>query len=586
MSKLAIKEILDIPQLSFYLEPHEFSFFTTKVKDFETLANIYNSEKVDAVLNMNGSLYSEYEGLENSNIDANFIAERLNSIPDTRDSQVTRAYADAMKSVLTLNSKLVNRDSLILFLGGLASKYLKDINNLNKFTEIVYTNGDIINVKNGNAIKKDAIVGTQKISLEEVKASLAEGILIAFKELQENLKRNKNFNVRGTYIGRGLSAAPEKLSFSLEDLESTSKSKLVFESLGIDRVKDLYNKRIVTYSDLLKMASNNQISKTDVLLLYKEGILKKDDILKKVFKQKDFQSVLGKKEENLDIKLLLYTIGEIEINTLEKTFRTTENAKEMEVTPEFLKKISKYYDHKKIGELLTHNVLSYTESKIFLQSLVENSVIDKSEETYFEKLMEDFKCNELLNQVETVGLEKTENIGKRYESRKGITIDPQMRLAYLESIGSVKRVKVNGQMWITEDEKNRKKTNSLDGYELLIIPDKKIAILEKFYEVTRDSKGNMQYKKNEKGAYVPAISNATYIMPIGLAKDLIENKNKKDLIESRYVHRTFHTADWVRANEKKMLRINPEIEFEEQNTDIWAKKISENYKKNKDIRSL
>ncbi len=586
MSKLAIKEILDIPQLSFYLEPHEFSFFTTKVKDFETLANIYNSEKVDAVLNMSGSIYSEYDGLENANINANFITERLNSIPDTRDSQITSTYANAMKSVLTLNSKLVNKDSLILFLGGLASKYLKDISTPNKFTEIVYTNGDIINVKNGNAIKKDVTIGTQKIQIEEIKKSLAEGILIAFKELQENLKRNRNFSIRGTYLGRGLNASPEKMSFSLDELESTSRSRLLFESLGIEKIKELHNKKLITNSDLIKAASNNQISKVDVLLLYKEGLLRKDDILKRVFKQKDFKSILGKKEENLDIKLMLYTIGEIDINTLEKNFRTTENAKEMKVTSEFLKKVSKYYDHKKIGELLTHNVLSYTESKSFLQSLVENSIIDKSEETYFEKLMEDFKCNELLNQVETVGLEKTENIGKKYEYRKGITIDPQMRLAYLESIGSVKRVKVNGQMWITEDEKSRKKTNSLDGYEILIIPDKKIAILEKFYEVTRDLKGNMQYKKNEKGEYIPAISNATYIMPIGLAKDLIENKNKKDLIESRYVHRTFHTADWVRANEKKMLRINPEIEFEKTNTDIWAKKISENYKKNKDIRSL
>ena len=476
MSKLAIKEILDIPQLSFYLEPHEFSFFTTKVKDFETLANIYNSEKVDAVLNMSGSIYSEYDGLENANINANFITERLNSIPDTRDSQITSTYANAMKSVLTLNSKLVNKDSLILFLGGLASKYLKDISTPNKFTEIVYTNGDIINVKNGNAIKKDVTIGTQKIQVEEIKKSLAEGILIAFKELQENLKRNRNFSIRGTYLGRGLNASPEKMSFSLDELESTSRSRLLFESLGIEKIKELHNKKLITNSDLIKAASNNQISKADVLLLYKEGLLRKDDILKRVFKQKDFRSILGKKEENLKIL--------------------------------------------------------------------------------------------------------------KNEYRKGITIDPQMRLAYLESIGSVKRVKVNGQMWITEDEKSRKKTNSLDGYEILIIPDKKIAILEKFYEVTRDLKGNMQYKKNEKGEYIPAISNATYIMPIGLAKDLIENKNKKDLIESRYVHRTFHTADWVRANEKKMLRINPEIQFEKTNTDIWAKKISENYKKNKDIRSL
>ena len=37
MSKLTLEEILNIPQLSFYLEPQEFLFLTNRNKDFEVI---------------------------------------------------------------------------------------------------------------------------------------------------------------------------------------------------------------------------------------------------------------------------------------------------------------------------------------------------------------------------------------------------------------------------------------------------------------------------------------------------------------------------------------------------------------------
>ena len=48
MTKLSLEQILNIPQLSFYLEPQEFTFFIPKSKDYGILANVYNTEKVDA----------------------------------------------------------------------------------------------------------------------------------------------------------------------------------------------------------------------------------------------------------------------------------------------------------------------------------------------------------------------------------------------------------------------------------------------------------------------------------------------------------------------------------------------------------
>ena len=76
--------------------------------------------------------------------------------------------------------------------------------------------------------------------------------------------------------------------------------------------------------------------------------------------------------------------------------------------------------------------------------------------------------------------------------------------------------------------------------------------------------------------------NATYINPIGLAKDLVETQNKKDLLKLPYVRRCFHTVNWVSMLENRMKEVNPEMEFDKQNTDKWVKKISQNYRESKE----
>ena len=124
MSKLTLEEILNIPQLSFYLEPQEFLFLTNRNKDFEVMANLYNAEKVDSLMFRSNEVIAQ---------------EKL--IPNTSDSIATKGFGDAMKNILVQNSKLVNRDNLLLLLGGLAAKYLKEISMPNKSTEIVYSNG-------------------------------------------------------------------------------------------------------------------------------------------------------------------------------------------------------------------------------------------------------------------------------------------------------------------------------------------------------------------------------------------------------------------------------------------------------------
>ena len=236
-------------------------------------------------------------------------------------------------------------------------------------------------------------------------------------------------------------------------------------------------------------------------------------------------------------------------------------------------------DSNKIGELLTHNVLNYDESISFLSFLVEHKHIAQEQSDYYEKLMSDFKTNQLLNisQVEELGY-TGQKTGETHKA--GVAIDPNLRIKYLKSIGSVKRIIIKGKKMLS-DQTGRERKNTIDGYELLILPEKRIGILEKFYESTRSASNDIGYKHNKKGELIPAISNATYIIPIGLAKELAENKNKQELLRLPYVRRCFHTANWVNMLESRIKEVSPEIEFDKQNTDIWAKKISENYRTNR-----
>ena len=80
---------------------------------------------------------------------------------------------------------------------------------------------------------------------------------------------------------------------------------------------------------------------------------------------------------------------------------------------------------------------------------------------------------------------------------------------YLKSIGGVKQIFIRGSALIDDNEDSvnnsqesnskRSKKNSLDGYQLILIPEKGVAVLEKFYEVTRNAEGKLEYRKNEKG---------------------------------------------------------------------------------------
>lgn len=576
MTKLSLEQILNIPQLSFYLEPQEFTFFIPKSKDYGILANVYNTEKVDAMLGISSKInLSEIDVSDNG----------FDLINGKSDSIMTGAYGKAMKEILLKNQKMVNKDCLLVLLGGLAKRYFQEIQDKKDTVEIAYSNGDIILENDGYAVKKTSD-GPKEMTVKEIQESLIEGALIANKEMQEDLKKNKSIRITGEYAGRGIHSKREILTIDAKEIDTFCKSKEVFSALSIEKIKEFYNKKFYTYSDIIKAASNGSIPIQKTLMLYKNGTLKKEDILRRVLKVNDFETLAKKKDTSSDLKFLIYGMGEIGVNSLERNLKNTNDRSEKRISRETFESCAKFFNDKKIGELLTHGILDYDESKEFLDVLVKEKVITEEKSKYFEKIMEDFRCDELLNQVESEQL-GGDGKGKSGTYKSGLTIDPKLRLDYLKSIGTVKRVRINGEMAFSdENEKNKKKYNSLDGYELLIIPDKRIAVLEKFYEVTRDKEGHMVYKTDKNGNYIPATENATYVLPVGVAKQLVERKNKKTLIESKYVHRTFHKMGWIQSLQRNMVKINPEIEFDQKDTDAWIKKVEKSYKDNKDARSV
>ena len=158
-----------------------------------------------------------------------------------------------------------------------------------------------------------------------------------------------------------------------------------------------------------------------------------------------------------------------------------------------------------------------------------------------------------------------------------MTIDPQLRAKYFEDIGGVKSIFINGSRLIN-DEEGKNKKNSLDGYQLLVFPDKGVAVLEKFFETTHKD-GKVDFKRDENGDLIPAVENATYVIPIEKAVEYATRKNKKDLRSmKRGAITVYHSRNWVKQLEAAMKEIAPEYaKFSKNKTDEWTQIIKEDY---------
>lgn len=553
---------------------------------------------------LKNEIYSELEEIkkeeESLEKEAEFLRENGKRFVSS-DAFTTSMNLDSIKEALIENSKYINENELNLYYGLLAKKYLTWITDAENgkhkgYDEICYGNGEII-VVNGNKITSNM----PDFSVEDLKHRLVETALIANSNLQESkINKNKPLIISGNYYGRGGNQAVVRERFSSNDLIDFCKSEVLLSSINKEKLDEYINSGLFKKWDIVKFIDKGLLSADIAIELMLKGIFTKEEVFTKIIKENVKTAVMSDKI-SFSAKLLLYSSENIDIKTFEDAAKQHIENNE-QVPREYFYKVSKYYtgNINKVSQLLTHDILDFTKSMEFLDALVEQGEISTVDKDYLTEIMNDFKTNELLNNTKNAMREKgNREITNKQVHSHGVSIDPKIRKQYLESIGDVKEILIKGQasqdseqveeqFLIKDDSESATKKNSLDGYQLIIIPDKKIAVLEKFYEVTRDKDGNVMYKKDENGNSIAAIENATYVMPIGMAKDFAERKNKQQLRKSPYVIPVSHTMNWVTNIEQAMKtvagRAHLKVDFEKENTEKWAELVVENYKKLKEKR--
>lgn len=568
---MTLDELLDTKQLNYYINIAECNFFGNKVRDAEELRIVFQSE------------LSEYLYL--GQIGARTV-ECFD--PNNSDAYMTAVQGNVLKNIILLNKQKVNPSLLTLYLGGLSQKYLTwildaETGKLKNRHEFCYSDGEIV-VADGKKITTN----NPEVSIDEIKSRLAEGVLISANQFS-NLRRP--ISKSGTYIERGISNSPVRENFDTETLKKFAKSKEVISSLNPDKFSEYIKSGLIKKWDVIKYIDRQILSADIAINLMIEGVFTREDVFGKVLHIKNEKDLAELDKISFSSKLLLYSCGKMKISDLEKAAKYEEKRNGLSITKKDIKKISQYYkgNINKISELLTHNVFDFTKSMGFLNELVGAECITCEDKNYLINIMNDFKTNELLNNTQNQRF-TSEGLGKRPPKThtNGVTIDPNIRKKYFESIGDVKEIFVNGERLFTDDSEGGTKKNSLDGYQLIIIPDKKIAVLEKFYEVKRNKDGKLEYKTDKNGNYIAATEQATYIMPIAMAKDFAETKNKQQLMKSPYVARTLHSMNWIHNTEDAMKKVASraelDIEFDKENTDKWAKMVLENYKRLKQMR--
>ena len=147
------------------------------------------------------------------------------------------------------------------------------------------------------------------------------------------------------------------------------------------------------------------------------------------------------------------------------------------------------------------------------------------------------------------------------------------------------------------ENRNGKPTkSSFHGYELIVLPEAEVAILEKLYEIERIENvapdgtvsHRLQYKRDEQGHLIPVKdSNRTYILPLDEALELAQNFNKEQLFKSKKCKRCNHSLNWlenvgdsVKAVMKRDGKSNENTRNAEERIDNTVEKYLEEMRRN------
>ena len=364
----------------------------------------------------------------------------------------------------------------------------------------------------------------------------------------------------------------ESVEYGFDNLEKALHTKTVWQNIDYTHIDEWIAEGIVTKEEILEAYRNGRILPKDLAIVNELGILPQieDELNNNPEVQKN----------RLFADLLLFSRDKMKIELIEALL-SKEPEQRDNITEEMIEELSSGFNRFDIRHslysLLIHDVLDYDQSMLLIKKIKSSGKIKDDDEEFLKQGIHDFKVNQLLNLVKSEPL-VTFGQGVSTPTIGRLTIDPYIRAKFFEDIGGVKSLFINGSFLIN-DEDGKKKKNSLDGYQLLVFPNKGVAVLEKFFETQHTKDGKVEYKTDKEGNLIPAIENATYVIPIEKAVEYATRKNKKGLRQMKNgMYTIYHSANWVKYIEKAMKRIAPQYaKFDEEKMDEWSKAVKEDY---------
>lgn len=557
MKKSTVKEILTDPKY----RPIQFRI------DIDEIPNFVNSPKDAKALQFAAGIYLEKDKYSESGKEK------------AEGPLVVRDVGMAVNNALIDKANKVDVDKLMAFLGARVIQTFADVagNSPTKYEkyDYCYSNGDIIIRDNKDNWVRRTLVGEKEKCTatsfdQEIKQLAEAGFLI-----YEYFSQNKAHNVDETQIFLAQSGKYGQQGTGIISSNSVKDLNLLLALTYLNH-EDIINyirSGKLSKSGILSTLRKMRDTKDMALRLYAYGILTKEEV------ERTYGSPMNKLlcDDSItkNYKILLYINGKINIRELQECINLDEQDNMIYVNSEDIKPLKGQFG--KIAELIMHKVMQNYEVVYFLRRLEEDQIITAEERAELEELRDKYIADEIINDssLEEVNIYSSgKQLGQSY--RQTTAIDPELRRKYLESIGSKKVLKVKAT-------RGEGKSLALEGYSFFVIPEKRVVVLDKLYDTYLDRDGNVNIRRDKNEAPIPAVENATYILPVGLARDLVKTRSKQDLIKNKKdVRRVHHTANWVNSLEEKIREINPKAQFEEKDTRKWAQAIRDNYNVNRE----
>ena len=395
----------------------------------------------------------------------------------------------------------------------------------------------------------------------------------AQKELKRTVKKErlKKLSIKfKTGIREKFSINGDEYSFF--DLENALQTRTVWQNIDFTHIDEWIEEGLITQEEIIKAFREGKILPRDLAIINELGIIPQITDA-----TKDNSEV---QKNRLFARLLLFSQDKDNIESIE-AFLEKEPDQRDNISEEMLEELSWTFTNLDIRHsvysLLVHDVLDFDQSMVLIDKLKDAERLKEDDEEFLKKGIHDFKVKQLENLVKSEAFDSLGGIGIGPVSEGRLTIDPMLRAQYFKDIGGVKSIFIDGSRLIS-DEDGGKSKNSLDGYQLLIFPNKGVAVLEKFFE-TIHKDGKVVYKKNKEGQLIPAIENATYVLPIEKAVEYATRKNKKGLRKIKNGRATVnHSKNWVKNLEAAMKDIAPQYaKFSPSKTNYWADVIKRDY---------